>query len=103
VGSVTTSEPDSEVIEEGFLLATLRYGEEIEEHVRRGGLVLRGIYLRGTHPDTELVVECWDRTTSRKGSLTFGVWSTFVLAGKSMSAGTGAAIVSTNIMESAWD
>jgi hypothetical protein len=49
--------------------------------VRRDGLVLRGIYLRGTRPDTELVIECWDRPSSGKGSLTFAVWSNWFLVG----------------------
>jgi hypothetical protein len=60
--------------------------------MRRDGLVLRGLYLRGTRPDTELVIECWDRPNSRRGSLKFDVWSGFVLGGKLMSPGTGAAI-----------
>jgi hypothetical protein len=55
---VTENEPDSERIEKGFPMATFHTRSEIEEYVRRDGLVLRGIYLRGTRPDTELVIEC---------------------------------------------
>lgn len=100
---MTENEPDSERIEKGFPMATFHTRSEIEEYVRRDGLVLRGIYLRGTRPDTELVIECWDRPSSRKGSLTFAVWSNLVLGGKLMSPGTGAAIVATNIMEGLWE
>ena len=100
---MTENESDSEMTEEGFLSATFQTGSEIEEYMRRDGLVLRGIYLRGTRPDTELVVECWDRPRSRKGSLTFDIWSGFVLGGKLMSPQTGAGIVATNIMEGLWE
>ena len=103
---------DDESYAEEFLAATMRLVDEIEGylHRRNWDLVLRGVYLTGRYPDTKLVVECLDPSSStrpeRKAS--FEVWGTGEVHLDSgqvrmLDPRTFAGIVATNIMEGAFD
>jgi len=87
----------------------MRIVDEIEGYLHRQNvdLVLRGIYLTGQYPDTKLVVECLDPSSSTRPQwkVSFEIWdeSHFKFGSHLLDPTTFAGIVATNIMENVWD
>jgi hypothetical protein len=92
---------------EECLVATMRVVDEIEGYLskHKAGLALRGIYLIGRYPDTKLVIECLDPSSSERPTRTasFDIWVESHPEFGRMPATTFAGIVAVNIMEGAWD
>src|SRR4249919_4132489 len=98
-----SDEPLADAVEEGYLRAVLDLRAEVDEYLEEQGLSFRGVYLRSSYPDTELVVKCWSRETSLEGRLVCPVWVVLRIDGKQMPFDTGAGIIATNVMEGIWD
>ena len=90
-------------LEEGYLRAFLDLTAEIDEYLEQQDLSFRGAFLRGMHPNTELVVKCLSRRTGREGVLWCPVWEIFAIGGKQMPPDVGAGIIATNVMEGIWE
>jgi hypothetical protein len=95
---------DHEKVEQDLLFAVLRGWEEIRSYMNPAtSISLRGLNLRRTYPETEIVVECFHHPSRRTGSIRIAIWSDLIFGDRPMSPDNGAGIVLTNMMENAWD
>ena len=107
--ALSTRSHDEEFFASKCLVETMRLVDEIQGylHQKNVGLILRGIYLDGRYPDTKLIVECLDPSSSDRPTWTasFDIWgeSHLKFGSPPLSPTAFAGVVATNIAENAWD
>jgi len=96
-----TSTPNHEfdAVELAYLREVLDSRSTLDALMKDQGRLLRGGYLRGRYPDTELVLAWIDLGTGEEEVMTMQLWPGFKFFGEPMSPTIAASIIATNILE----